>query len=94
MPPSDKNEQESSDDGILRCEKNVGHQISDDDHWSARNKGCSTEGFSKMDKKIKKYSKHPTPPPKKNSKILIRSHNLTKSSPGLDLRSPVQKISD
>ena len=47
MPPSDKNEQESSDKGILRREKIIGQQISYDGNQSAANKGCS-----KMDKEI------------------------------------------
>ena len=73
MPPSDKNEQESSDEGILRCEKNLGHQMWHDGHWSAANEGHITVGFSKVDKKIKKYSKDT--PPKKNLKMLIALQN-------------------
>ena len=47
----------------------------DDGHQSAANKGRSTEGFSKIDKKIKKYSKDSSS--QKNSKILINSQNST-----------------
>ena len=41
-------------------------------HKSAANKGCSTVGFSKTDKKNKKYSKDPLP------KKITNIDNITK----------------
>ena len=54
--------------------KNLGRQISHDGHQSARNRGCSTEGFSKMDQEVQKYSKYQR---KENPKFK-NNDNITK----------------
>ena len=69
MPPSDKSEQESSDEGILGCEKNF--------RTSATLRVAVLRISVKWTRKFKKYSKHQPPPPKKKSKTLITSQNST-----------------
>ena len=49
MLPSDKNGRESNDEGNSKCKIILGYQISHDGHQSARNRGRSTEDFTKMD---------------------------------------------
>ena len=52
-----------------------------------------TEGFSKMDKKIQKYS-NVSPCQKKKIKNIVKHHKTRPvTPPGFDLRSPVQKTS-
>ena len=67
------------------------HQIPHDDHQATANKR-GTEGLSKMDKKIQKYSKDPLPRQKTQS---IDRINISKtrpvSLPGFDPRPPVHK---